>query len=228
MTARSARAPGASTLFKALSAAALLAAAQASHALVSVTDAAGDFLPTFGGSTSSLDLDVLDATVTFNTVANTFTLSSTQAGNVGSTATGFYVWGVDRGAGTAGFAVNGITGVFFDTVVILRPNGTGSAAGVALPAGSITVSGKVISATFSASLLPSTGYAASKYTWNLWPRDSAAGVGFAQISDFAPNNASFTAAVVPEPGSLALILAGVTAIALRRRHVQPEARSHAC
>jgi hypothetical protein len=210
-----------------LGAAALLAAAQSSHALVSVNDAANDFLPTFGGSTSSLDLDVLDATVTFNTVANTFTLSSTQAGAVGSTATGFYVWGVDRGAGTAGFASSGITGVFFDTVVILRPNGTGTAAGVPLPVGAITVAGNVISATFSASMLASTGFAVPKYTWNLWPRDSAAGSGFAQISDFAPNNASFTAAVVPEPGSLALILAGVTAIALRRRHAQHRARHNA-
>jgi hypothetical protein len=225
MTVRHTRATAVS---HALGAFALLAAAQSSHALVSVTDAAGDFLPTFGGSTSSLDLDVLDATVVYNTATNTFTLSSTQSGAVGSTATGFYVWGVDRGAGTAGFASNGITGVVFDTVVILRPNGTGTAAGVALPAGAITVAGKVISATFSASLLPSTGFAASKYTWNLWPRDSAVAPGFAQISDFAPNNASFTAAVVPEPGSLALILAGVTAIALRRRHARNNAPCHPC
>ena len=195
---------------------ALALACTASLAGPSVVDPIGDFLPTFAGSTLSADLDVVDATVIYNTANNTFTLSSTQAGNVGSTPTGFYVWGVDRGTGTAGFASIGITGVFFDTVVVLRPNGTGTAAGTALPAGSITVSGKTISATFSASLLPSTGYTTNKYLWNLWPRDGAFS-GNAAISDFAPNNASFTASAVPESASLGLMVAGLGLLAWRRR-----------
>ena len=201
----------------ALAASALLATTAVHAAGPSVIDPLGDFLPTFAGSSASKDLDVVSASVVYNTASNTFTLTSTQAGAVGSTATGFYVWGVDRGAGTAGFASIGITGVFFDTVVLLRPNGTGTAAGAALPAGSITVSGNTISATFSASLLPSTGFTANKYTWNLWPRDGAFS-GNAAISDFAPDNANFTASVVPEPASALLMMGGVGALlALRRR-----------
>ena len=196
----------------------LLIAAQAGHA-ASITDPTGDFLPTFGGSASSLDLDVLDATVTYNTGTNIFTLSSTQAGAVGSTATGFYIWGVNRGAGTTGFAANGISGVRFDTVVRLNPNGTGTVAGVALPAGAVTIAGNTISASFSGALLPSTGFATVDYTWNLWPRDGAF-TGFAAISDFAPNNANFTMAVVPEPASLLLMLSGMAALAWRRRQVR--------
>jgi len=205
-----------SQLVRALACAASLAGMTCSHA-VGVTDPAGDFLPTFAGSTSSLDLDVIDATVVYNLVSNTVTLSSTQAGAVGSTPTGFYIWGVNKGAGAAAFAANGLEGVRFDSVVRLNPNGTGSIGATALPAGAVQISGAVISATFSATLLPSTGFAPRDYTWNLWPRDGAVAAGFTQISDFAPNNANFTASVVPEPATWALWAAGLGAVALRRR-----------
>lgn len=198
--------------------AALAAAAPLSALAVDgITDRPGDFLATFAGSAAAADLDVIAATVTYNSATNVFTLSSTQSGAVGLTPTGFYVWGVNRGAGTAGFAANGLPGVLFDRVVILRPDGTGSIGGTALPAGSVLISGNTISASFSAGLLPSTGFAAANYTFNLWPRDGAAGTGFAQISDFAPDNSNFTATVVPEPGSLALMSLGLAAGLLWRR-----------
>jgi hypothetical protein len=198
----------------------VLAAALAGPALAldGITDRPGDFLATFAGSAASLDLDVLAATVTYNTTTDIFTFTSTQAGPVGLTASGLYVWGVNRGAGAASFAANGINGVLFDRVVLLRPDGTGSiGGGAALPAGSVVVSGNTISATVSGALLPSTGFTKNNYTFNLWPRDASLPAGFTQISDFAPDNSNFTASVVPEPGSLALMSLGLAGLLWRRR-----------
>lgn len=188
-----------------------------------IVDPTGDFLATFGGSVASADLDVLTASVTYNPATNDFFLTSTMAGAIGSTATGLYVWGVNRGAGTAGFAANGITGVLFDQVILLRANGTGTVNNV--PVTSVTVSGNTISAVVSGSLLPSTGFAASAYTWNLWPRDTAF-AGFAAISDFAPDNSNLTTAVaVPEPETYALMLGGLGLMGWMGRRRQRHGRS---
>jgi hypothetical protein len=206
-------------LVSASAALALLGLPLASHALDGITDPQGDFLATFAGSSTSHDLDVLAASVFYNASTDIFTLTATLDGAVGSTATGFYVWGVNRGAGTAGFASLGITGVRFDRVIILRPDLTGTIGGVgALPAGSVTVSGNVITGMVSGSLLPSTGFNKLDYTFNLWPRDGAF-AGTAAISDFAPNNANFTATPVPEASTAALLLGGLGMIAFvgRRR-----------
>lgn len=207
-------------LLTSLSAATLLALPLASHALDGITDRPGDFLATFAGSSASTDLDVLSASVFYNVGTDLFTLTATMSGSIGSTATGLYVWGVNRGAGTAGFAANGISGVRFDRVILLRPDGTGTVAGAgALPGGSVTLSGNTITATVSGSLLPSTGFTNKlDYTWNLWPRDSAF-AGFSAIADFAPDNANFTATPVPEPASAAMLLGGLGLVAFlgRRR-----------
>jgi hypothetical protein len=200
---------------------ALLVLPLSSHALDGITDRPGDFLATFAGSSASTDLDVLSASVFYNAGTDVFTLTATMSGAVGSTATGLYVWGVNRGAGTAGFAANGITGVRFDRVILLRPDGTGTVAGAgALPGGSVMLSGNTITATVSGSLLPSTGFANKlDYTWNLWPRDSAF-AGFTAISDFAPDNANFTATPVPEPSTAALSMLGLGGLLAWRRRRQ--------
>lgn len=203
-----------------IAAAALLALPLASHALDGITDTQGDFLATFAGSSASTDLDVLGASVFYNPGTDLFTLTATMDGNVGNTATGLYVWGVNRGAGTAGFQANGITGVRFDRVVILRPNGTGTVAGAGnLPAGSVSILGNTITATVSGSLLATTGFNKLDYTWNLWPRDGAF-TGFAAISDFAPNNANFTATPVPEPSTAVLSVLGLGGLLAWRRRRQ--------
>jgi len=203
-----------------MTAALVLGLPLSSQALEGITDREGDFLATFAGSSASSDLDVLSASVFYNPSTDLFTLKATMDGAIGSTATGFYVWGVNRGAGTAGFASIGINGVRFDRVILLRPDGTGTVAGVGnLPGGSITISGNTITGVVSGSMLASTGFANKlDYTWNIWPRDGAF-VGNAAISDFAPDNANFSATAVPEPASAALLLGGlgmVAAIARRR------------
>jgi MYXO-CTERM domain-containing protein len=196
---------------------ALALSASASAALI--TDAAGDTINGFNAATNP-DLDVLSAEVIFNNVTNTFTFTSTLAGNVGTTATASFVWGVNRGAGTAGFAANGLNNVLFDRVVRLVPGGTSQIAGGGLPAinldpGAVTISGSIITAVVPASLLPSTGFTPENYTVNLWPR-VASPAGFAGISDFAPNNSNASVTVVPAPGG-ALALAAAGLLAMRRR-----------
>ena len=139
-----------------------------------IDDAKGDFLATFAGSSTRTGLDVLSATVTHD---------------AGSTSAGLHGWGVNRAAGTAGFAGAG-----------------------ALPLGSVTSRGKTLTA--SVSRLPSAGFGKGDCTWNPWPRDTAF-AGTAAIADFAPNNAPFTA--VPEPGTAVLGALGLAGLLVRRR-----------
>src|SRR5690349_10238394 len=79
----------------------LVLAASAAHATTR-TDGKGDILPTFdptGAHTTDnfKDLDVVNATVTYDN--NNFYLTAVMAGAIGSTDTGFYVWGVNTGTG---------------------------------------------------------------------------------------------------------------------------------
>ena len=142
-----------------------------------------------------------------------------MAAAIGTTpGTSAYVWGINRGPGTARFAGIGVPGVLFDTVVALNSNGTGTSAGAALSAGTVVISGNTISATFSGSLLPTVagGFAKQDYTWSLWPR--AAGIaGTAAISDFAPNNSNLAVTAVPEPASVAMLALGLGVVVIARR-----------
>jgi hypothetical protein len=205
-----------------------LAAASSSHA-IGVSDAAGDFLPTYTG-TQGGDLDVLGAFVTYNTNTDRFVFSGTMDADIGSTPGAFYVFGVNRGSGTARFAGIGATQVLFDAVVIFNQDGSGvvnrlPATGTdttTLAAGTAQNFGSTLIGQVDGSLLPSTGWAKSAYTWNLWPRLSGV-AGAASIADFAPDNSNLVVtslSPVPEPSTTLMLAAGLVALVLRRRRAE--------
>lgn len=181
-----------------------------------IVDPAGDFLPSYAFEKNG-DLDALSADVIFDKPANTFTLTGTMNGAVGAeTPSAAYVFGFDRGQGApllAAIASN----VLFDSVVIVNANGTGSVIDIVngnamtlLPAGSVHSNGNTITATFSASLIPSLNLLTpEQYTWNLWPRFAAV-LTDNYVSDFAPDNSNVAVHTVPEPSTWTLLVAGIS------------------
>jgi len=206
-------------LAAAVSATLLAAAATATPTV----DPTGDFLATYTGPAAG-DLDVKSVEVLRNGI--NFDLFATFAGTVGTTTGAFYVWGIDRGLGTARFGALA-PGVLFDSVLVIRPGGTSTftdllnaANNFTLAPGAVTAAGNGLQVTITAASLPTTGFAVGSYTFNLWPRATGP-AGIAAISDFAPDNSNVLA-TVPEPASWALLLVGFggVGIALRRRPVQ--------
>lgn len=168
-----------------------------------IIDPTGDFLSTYGGRHNG-DLDVVAADVRYD--GTNFYLHAVLNGAVGTSNGAIYVWGFNRGAGTAGFTSIGITGVLFDRVIVLNNNDTSTTAGV-----TVTHSGNEIFAVVPVSLpvMASTGFLPENYTWNLWPRDPLFASGNAAISDFAPDNSNAPVTPTPEPGTLTLAGIGV-------------------
>ncbi|MBL8384307.1 MAG: PEP-CTERM sorting domain-containing protein [Burkholderiales bacterium] len=199
----------------------LAVAASAAHG---VTDPQGDFLATYTG-VQAADVDVLSAFGSYNAGSGTFTFGATLNGAIGTTANSMYVWGVNRGAGTERLNVSPIPlapGVKFDAVINVTGAGSGTlnlfaGPAAALPGGAISITGNSLTVTLAASLLPSTGFAAGAYTWSFWPRVGSGSRD--QISDFAPNAGALTVSAVPEPGALAMLVAGLAVVgaAARRR-----------
>jgi len=163
-------------------------------------DSINDFLPSYTGPRNG-DLDVANAEAGYTGCE--FLLYANLADDIGTTIGGFYVWGFNRGAGTARFG-NQAPGVLFDSVVVINLN-AGRISNVidltatpptstVLPNANIAVNGRNLLVRVPTALLPSKGFAPSRYAVNLWPRFQvgAAGNNLTDISDFAPDNSSLT------------------------------------
>jgi hypothetical protein len=221
-----------------------------------ITDPAGDFRqfdPNDPNSYAGPDnpaLDVLSANVILDLAHGTLTFTSTMSGpisglldpNTGANL-GSYSWGINHGYSNNNFAAIGLSGVIFDAVLTLNPNGTATYRGASAPAGSVTVSGDTITAVLPISFVapppppanpPGSLLPVEDWQYNLWPRSSIKpdgsplGFGNDQIADFAPDNSDFTAQGVPEPSSLAMLgtsilCAGLFGVSrwLRNRRLAP-------
>ena len=193
---------------------ALLSVIAASPAnAASVVDAVGDVLPSFVG-TGSPDLDVTNFAVSLDAGATTFSLGATLAGDINPTLAGFYVIGVDTGAGAIRpFGGIGEPNVIFDQVIIVQKNGTATLGANSL---SVLLAGNEFIVTVPVALLPSTGATPINYGFNIWPREGSAVTNNSQITDFAPNNALLTVrgvvTSVPEPATWMSMLLGFALI----------------
>lgn len=191
-------------------------------AAVMVTDATGDFLPSYTGSPDA-DLDVTSFSVGYNATTQVFTLGAVFAGAIDPAKVGRYVIGVDTGSGALHpFGSIGQGNVTFNQVVIVNKDGTGNVGATALAAGAVVVVGNQFTALVPLSLLPTTGFNPLAYGWNIWPRGAPA--GNAGISDFAPENRTLAIAA-PEPGTWLMMGTGLAAVGFtlkrrRRRSVQ--------
>lgn len=187
-----------------------------------IIDPAGDFIDVYTGPENG-DLDVLRAEVILDPAAGTFKFTSTSAGNIGTTATAIFVWGINRGAGFVNFANIGLPNIMFDAVVIITADGGGfvttldNGLQTNLPSGAISINGPDILATVPLSLLPSLGFAPVDYTVNLWPRSAPIIDQVEVISDFAPDATNAAVTVAPEPATFGLIGLALGGLAYARR-----------
>lgn len=140
-------------------------------------------------------------------------LSGEMAGQLPATTSAgtadYYVWGINRGAGTSpGFP--GRAHIKFDALVAvaITPTGVGGAIvdlktgkSTPLPNSSIIVKADTIHVVAPMSALPSTGFAPGQYQVNFFTSNAATGATFKNIASFTPEFKSVTvrSAVVTPP-----------------------------
>jgi hypothetical protein len=162
------------------------------------TEAAGTFYKDYTGPQRPA-LSAIGADGALSIGAQTITVTAKMAGPVFAGGPNFYVWGWDRGGASTGAApFPDEPNVKFNAVLVVTAdpaNGTtltgiinlldGSAPKAVTP---VLAAADTIQVTFPASMLPSTGFTAANYTWNLWPRNGLGGTPAAQIASFIPDN----------------------------------------
>jgi methionine-rich copper-binding protein CopC len=165
-----------------------------------IADPVGDFLPTYTGVPAP-GLDVVAHEVALIEEQDRMVFYGKMAGSVADTQSvgGVYLIGVDRGQGTPRFLSSPNSppeigpNVVWDSLVILRPNGTGMFRDALLgvvtpldPAG-ITINGDEFTVSVPLSqMLPNSTRPPAEWTYNLWPRN---GIGNnVQVSDLAPDD----------------------------------------
>jgi hypothetical protein len=87
-----------------------------------VSDPSNDFLPTFAGPHNG-DLDVVAANVTLD--GSNFDFTATMNDVLALTPGAVYVFGINRGQGTAKFGNIGAGGVLFDSTFVINQNAVG-------------------------------------------------------------------------------------------------------
>lgn len=208
---------------------AVLAAFSIAGSVRAAIDPVGDFLATYTGAHNA-NLDFTGADARFD--GTNFNLTLTLDGPVGAPAGQLYIWGINRGAGTA--RLNEVSDpdldptVKWDSLAVLTADGTLRV--VVLPpagppaitafAGGAVINGNTVSTSVPLSLLTSRGYAPTSYTFQLWSRlrtNPAVDGPNSEIADFGPR----LFASVPEPASWAMMIAGFAfaGAAIRRRRV---------
>ena len=208
---------------------AALAATPGVASAATVTDATGDFLPTYTAGPRLADLDVTSFSVNYNAATQFFTLGATFAGAIGAVGAltdGIYVIGVNTGTGPLRpFAALGQGNVIFNQAITLRKDGTGNVGATVLDPANISIAGNIITARIALSLLPSTGFRPEQYGFNLWPRLGTGNNN--QITDFAPENANLSVeglqTAVPEPATWGVTLLGLGAVGAVLRRRRPRA-----
>ena len=223
--------------------AALLTVLPFSVLAVPISDPAGDSLKTFiPGDDPALhaDTDVISSEVFYNPTTNRFTFTGTHAADIGTskladgTPSAIYVWGLDRGQGLPLLSAI-VDDVLFDSVVVLRADGTGAfidivGGNTTTQISGVQIDGPTIGAEVDGSIIPSLGvFSPEDYTWNLWPRFILAGNIFTDpaVSDFAPNrgNAALTiVGVVPEPATLLSFALGLLLIVFAQKTIAKNPR----
>jgi hypothetical protein len=182
-------------------------------------DASQDFLSSYTGPKDS-DLDVLQADVVIDALAQTITFSGTMKGNIDTRSPKLYVFGIDRGAGAAGgnLVFHGPlggepkigNGVMWDSAIALTAAGQAlffdvlNPGLVPLPSVAVTISGNQITATVPLSLFPSQGFKLKEYTYNVWPR-SELSLANTVVSDFAPDNGNASVSIAGKRAQFSLV-----------------------